>query len=239
MFVESEHNFEILREINFSLFGMGPKYRRRAERMKPDDRVLFYVQGLRKWPASATITSNYFEDDTPMWKPMTKNDSFRYRISLKANIVLDECDYIDAKLLAPRLEYIKRWIPEDWPLAFWDRLHLLPQADFRLIEDEMQRIASKMTPREDPTSTDVDEGGTSRNNRVSQIQNLVDSTRTSEPVICRENEIDMESYPDGDANALMETSNHTSSGVNDGEHGSEVVSNPIPDLETQEAEEEH
>ena len=57
MFVESEHNFEILREINFSLFGMAPKYRRRADRMKPDDRVLFYVQGLRKWPASATIAA--------------------------------------------------------------------------------------------------------------------------------------------------------------------------------------
>ena len=39
MFVESSQNFEVLKEINFSLFGMGPRYRKRAERMKPDDRV--------------------------------------------------------------------------------------------------------------------------------------------------------------------------------------------------------
>ena len=54
--------------------------------------------------------------------------------------MLDEPDYIDALLLAPRLQYLKRWMPEDWPLAFFDRLHLLPQKDFRLVEGEMQRI---------------------------------------------------------------------------------------------------
>ena len=146
MFVESAQNFEVLKEINFSLFGMGPKYRRRAERMKPDDRVLFYVKGLRKWPASATIASTYFEDNSPLWSPTTRNESFQYRVKLRADIVLDEEDYIDALLLAPQLEYIKRWVPEDWPLAFWDRLHLLPQTDFRLIEGEMQRIASNKGP---------------------------------------------------------------------------------------------
>ena len=111
MFVESAQNFEVLKEINFSLFGMGPKYRRRAERMKPDDRVLFYVKGLRKWPASATIASTYFEDDSPLWSPTTRNESFQYRVKLRADIVLDEEDYIDALLLAPQLEYIKRWVP--------------------------------------------------------------------------------------------------------------------------------
>jgi hypothetical protein len=44
-------------------------------------------------------------------------------------------------ILGPRLDYVKRWAPENWPLAFWDRLHLLPQRDFRLIEGEMERIA--------------------------------------------------------------------------------------------------
>ena len=59
MFVESPENLLVHKEMNFSLFGMGPRYRRRAERMKPDDRVLFYVKGLRKWPATATITSGH------------------------------------------------------------------------------------------------------------------------------------------------------------------------------------
>ena len=51
-------------------------------------------------------------------------------------------DIGDAMILGPRLEYVKKWLPENWPLAFLDRLHLLPQRDFRLIEGEMRRITS-------------------------------------------------------------------------------------------------
>ena len=140
MFVESPENFEIIKEMGITLFGMGPKYRQRAERMAPKDRVLFYVKGIRKWPATATISSTYFQDDSPVFKGAFKGERFNYRVRLTPNIVLDEPDYIDARLLAPSLQYLKRWVPEDWPLAFFDRLHLLPQKDFRLIEGEMQRI---------------------------------------------------------------------------------------------------
>ena len=140
MFVESPENFEIIKEMGVTLFGMGPKYRQRAERMAPKDRVLFYVKGMRKWPATATISSTCFEDDSPVFKQSVSGEQFNYRVRLTPNIVLDEPDYIDALLLAPRLQYLKRWMPEDWPLAFFDRLHLLPQKDFRLVEGEMQRI---------------------------------------------------------------------------------------------------
>ena len=140
MFVESPENFEIIKEMGVTLFGMGPKYRQRAERMAPKDRVLFYVKGMRKWPATATISSTCFEDDSPVFKQSVRGERFTYRVKLTPNIVLDEPDYIDALLLAPSLHYLKRWVPEDWPLAFIDRLHLLPQRDFRLVEGEMQRI---------------------------------------------------------------------------------------------------
>jgi hypothetical protein len=56
-------------------------------------------------------------------------------------------------MLAPRLEYVRRWVPEDWPLAFFDKLHLIPQKDFRLIEGEMQRLQSRRP------------GGSSRNHK--------------------------------------------------------------------------
>ena len=138
--MESPENFEIIKEMGLTLFGMGPKFRQRAERMAPNDRVLFYVKGVRKWPATATISSTCFQDDSPIFKTTFKGERFNYRIKLTPNIILDEPDYIDAMLLAPRLQYLKRWVPEDWPLAFVDRLHLLPQKDFRLVEGEMQRL---------------------------------------------------------------------------------------------------
>ena len=141
--MESQENFQIIRELGVTLFGMGRRFKRRAERMSPDDRVLFYVKGLRKWPATATIASESFEDASPVFKSDVDGEEFPFRVKLTPDIVLDEPDYIDALLLAPRLDYVKRWAAEDWPLAFFDRLHLLPQRDFRLIEGEMRRIAKR------------------------------------------------------------------------------------------------
>ena len=140
MFAETPENFAIIREMGVTLFGMGRRFRRRAERMSPNDRVLFYVKGMRKWPASATITSECFEDDSEVFDSPDPRERFPFRVKLRPNIILDESDYIDAMLLAPRLDYVRRWEPKDWPLAFFDRLHLLPQKDFRLIEGEMERI---------------------------------------------------------------------------------------------------
>lgn len=142
MIAESPENFEITKSLGFTLYGAGPKHRRRAERMQPDDRMLYYVKGLRKWTATATVTSRSFEERTDIWVPNRRRDVFPYRVKTAPDIVLDEEDYIDALMLAPRLEYVKRWAPEDWPLAFFDRLHLLPQRDFRLIEGEMKRNLS-------------------------------------------------------------------------------------------------
>ena len=143
MVVQSEENFEISREMGFKLHGLASRYRRRAQRMEPDDRVLYYVSELRSWPATATITSRYFEERSRIWKYDGRREDFPYRINLSPAIVLDENDYIDALVLGPRLEYVKRWPPETWPLAFRDSLHLLPQRDFRLIEGEMKRVLAQ------------------------------------------------------------------------------------------------
>ena len=156
MFVESPENFEIIREMGVTLFGMGRRFRRRAERMSPPDRVLFYVKGIRKWPATATIASPCFEDSSPVFNSGVVGESFPFRVKLTPDILLEEADYIDALLLAPRLDYVRRWPPEDWPLAFSDRLHLLPQRDFRLIEGEMERIARR--GMRDPAGAASEEG---------------------------------------------------------------------------------
>ena len=143
MVAESDENFRISRDLGFTLHGLGNKYRRRAQRMQPNDRILFYVTQLRKWTLTATITSRSFVEHKPTWNSSRRGDDYPYRVKMSPDIVLEEEDYIDARILAPSLEYLKRWIPEDWPLAFYDRLHLLSQRDFRLIEGEMKRHFSK------------------------------------------------------------------------------------------------
>ena len=149
MVVQTPENHEITRGQGFTLHGLTSKQRRRARRMEPDDRILFYVGGeVRKWTAIVTVTSKYFEDRTPIWESNgSRRELYPYRVKTTPSIVLDEADYIEARILAPRLEYVKRWPPELWPLAFFDTLHLIPQRDYRLIEAEMRRIRREKRSR--------------------------------------------------------------------------------------------
>ena len=149
MVVQTPENHEITRGQGFTLHGLTSKQRRRARRMEPDDRILFYVAGeVRKWTAIVTVTSKYFEDRTPIWESNgSRRELYPYRVKTTPSIVLDEGDYIEALILAPRLEYVKRWPPELWPLAFFDTLHLIPQRDYRLIEAEMRRIRREKRSR--------------------------------------------------------------------------------------------
>jgi hypothetical protein len=142
MFAQSEDNFQITKNMDFRLHGLGAKYRRRADRMQPDDNVLYYVSDTKRWTALATIRSKAFEDRSPLWTPTQRGEDFRYRVKMEPRLVLEDEEAIDALMLAPRLEYLKRWAPELWPLAFIDSVHLLPQRDFRLIEAEMKRVSA-------------------------------------------------------------------------------------------------
>ena len=156
MVVQTSENYGITEEMGFTMHGLGAKYRRRAQRMQPDDKMLFYLRDLRKWPAVASITSKFFEERTPVWKPTRRGEDFRFRVKIRPDFVLKEEDYIDGLILGPRLEYVKRWPPERWPLAFQDSLHLLSQRDFRLIEGEIRRIVNKARRQRDSERRELD-----------------------------------------------------------------------------------
>lgn len=190
MVVQTPENHEITRGQGFTLHGLTSKQRRRARRMEPDDRILFYVGGeIRKWTAIAVVKSKYFEDRTPIWESNgSRQELFPYRVKTTPSIVLDEADYIEARILAPRLEYVKRWPPELWPLAFFDTLHLIPQRDYRLIESEMKRIRRQKrsrgrrgdySGRRDELPSPVDE---SRSDSSEEVTESGEAEHTGDPV---------------------------------------------------------
>src|SRR5678815_5863759 len=63
----SPENFSIMRDMRFGLLGLRSRHRKKAERVAVGDRVLYYVLTERIFPATATVTSAYFEDRHPMW----------------------------------------------------------------------------------------------------------------------------------------------------------------------------
>lgn len=139
MVVCNEENFGISRDLKFTKQGLKGEYRRKVQRVETEDRILYYVSGIRKFTATATVTAPYEEDETEVWKK-EGSSGWPYRVGIKPEMVLEEHQYMEAGLLAHRLEYIRRWPPENWYLAFQGNLHLLPKDDFFLIESEMKKL---------------------------------------------------------------------------------------------------
>jgi len=147
MMTLSETNFHITKDLNFTIQGLSRSLRKRAQRMQPDDRMLYYIEGKQQFAATVTLTSTSFEDHQLIWESKNAKEDFPHRVSLKLNYVLNDNSLIDAKEIGPRLDYVKKWIPEMWYLAFFGGLHLLPKKDFNLIEDEIRRSATGIRPQ--------------------------------------------------------------------------------------------
>jgi hypothetical protein len=149
---QSPGNFAITRSMNFSLLGLRTRHRRKAERMAVGDRVLYYVLEARIFPATATVTSAYFEDHQPIWANREREDDpSPYRVHTEPAIVLEPWEGLDASAIAPRLLYLKRWPPEQWYLALQGEVHLLSAQDFQVVENEMRRVLeSRPAGRERP-----------------------------------------------------------------------------------------
>ena len=147
MVVTGPENFEITRRLGFTVHGLKAHQQRKAKRLEPGDRMLYYIGGRRFFGATATVTSQYFQDDSPAWEKEGVS-SWAFGVKIKPEIVLDEGELIDARQLAPRLDYVRRWPPEDWYMAFaQSNLHLLPKKDFLLVEEEMRKIKRKRSRR--------------------------------------------------------------------------------------------
>src|SRR2546423_15430775 len=105
----SPENYAITHGQHFSLLGLRSRHRKKAERVALGDRVLYYVLNDRIFPATATVTSAYFEDRHPTWiNPERKDDPFPYRVHTQPNLVLEAGRRRHGAALAPPLPHLQR-----------------------------------------------------------------------------------------------------------------------------------
>ncbi len=151
MVVLDQQNLDITREKGFKIQGIDSRNRRKAVRITPEDRLLFYVEDQKGFAATATVTSEHFEQNTRIWKYYVKDELFPNRVKIKPDLLLEPDDYIDAREIAPTLEYVKKWPAEHWPLAFFGMLHIVPQRDFNLLEEEIRKASEAAEKRKPAT----------------------------------------------------------------------------------------
>ena len=135
--------FAVLRNRSFDQLGLGRAQKKRVQRMEIGDRVLLYVSQWRVFPAIAIVDSGHFEHHERLWPSSNPEEDYPWRVRLKQAIILRDHEYLDARLISPRLQYVRRWAPEWWELAFIGPLHLIPKQDFQMMEEEMRKRAPR------------------------------------------------------------------------------------------------
>ncbi len=146
MLAVSPAYYEAVYAQNFTVLGLAKAHKKRAQRMEVGDRVLYFVTGELVFAATATVTGTYFEDQKPIFPEGSGGETYSFRVKTRPGIILDKDHQIDGRLIAPRLDYVRRWTPELWPLAFVELLHLAPKTDFLLLETEMKRAQRRNRP---------------------------------------------------------------------------------------------
>jgi len=103
--VGSPENFEIARERGFDMFGFKSSRRRESATMQPGDKLIFYLTGIMKFGGIADITSEVYEDRTPVFKSEKKAaEDYPFRVSTKPDRILDRDQWLDVKSYADKLE---------------------------------------------------------------------------------------------------------------------------------------
>lgn len=106
--------------------------------------MTWYVTGVKAFAGTATITSEYYEDHTVIWKSTNKNRSeelYPYRFSIKADVVLEEDEFIDAEPVARQMSHVSKWPAANWTLAFQGNVHKIDAGDFNIIEAAIKSAA--------------------------------------------------------------------------------------------------
>lgn len=143
MLCTTQENFDITKDRGFDIQGVDTRNRRKAVRMSPEDRIVYYVTDARGFAATATVTSEHFEDHEEIWKHHREQEDFPHRVEIQVDLSLEPSYYVDGYQVGPTLEYVKKWAPEHWDLAFFGMLHIIPQRDFNFLEEEIQRAAER------------------------------------------------------------------------------------------------
>ncbi|GIW05663.1 MAG: hypothetical protein KatS3mg060_0468 [Dehalococcoidia bacterium] len=148
MLVSSPANFEVSRARGFDLAGMKSRHRKKAEAVRAGDRVLFYLTGRQAFGGSATATGPFFESHEPIWSSKKDGEEYPFRFPIRPDIILEPDQFVAAESLLPQLEWVKKWPPAHWHLAFQGNVHQLPEHDFATIEEALR--AAKGASADEP-----------------------------------------------------------------------------------------
>ncbi|MDQ3043630.1 MAG: EVE domain-containing protein [Chloroflexota bacterium] len=143
--VSSAENFARTASLGFTVKGLKSRHRKKADRMRPGDRFIYYVTGKKAFAAVATVKSRYFESHERIWESSDASkggEEYPFRVKISADLVLDSEQFQPAEELARQMDYARKWPAEHWTLAFQGNVHEVHVPDFELIRGAIASRAS-------------------------------------------------------------------------------------------------
>jgi predicted RNA-binding protein len=146
--VGSAENLEATQAHGFTVQGFKSRHRKKAEAMRPGDRLVYYVTGIQGFAAIARVTSDAFEDHTPIWKskdPKKAAEAYPWRVQIEPEIALPPGVYLPAEDIALQLHHVQKWPKDHWRLAFQGQLHRIDEHDYELIRTALVQAANRQS----------------------------------------------------------------------------------------------
>ncbi len=141
LLVSTPENFEVSRERRFDLAAMKSRHEKKAQRVQPGDKVVFYVTGQMAIAGLAEVKSTYFISEDPVWHSEKSGETYPFRFQITPELVLQKGDFVPVMDWVHEMQYVRKWPPEHWRLAFQGNVHLIPEEDYRLIEGKLRARA--------------------------------------------------------------------------------------------------
>jgi predicted RNA-binding protein len=137
-------NYEIAMKRKFDMFGFKSTRRRESGEMRPGDKLVFYLTGVKAFAGIATVTSEAYEEHNKVFRSEKKpGEDFPFRVKTKADIALTEGQWLSVPDYVPLLEFTRKGAMKSWGMAFQGNLHKISDADFKLLERAMRAAAKK------------------------------------------------------------------------------------------------
>lgn len=143
--VSSVDNWQKTKDLDFTIQGLKSRHRKKAEQMRPGDKIVYYCTGVKAFAGISTITSEYFESDELIWASSNAKragEQYPFRVKIEGDLALDNDDFVSAEPLARQMTYAKKWPAEHWTLAFQGNVHLVPEEDYVLIRTAIENAGA-------------------------------------------------------------------------------------------------
>lgn len=134
--VGSPENFARTAELGFTVQGLKSRHRKKAERMQPGDKIVYYITGRKAFGGVATIESPYYEDHELIWKSSDAKkaaEDYPFRVKISPDLILPLEEAIPAEPVARQMTYVAKWPANNWTLAFQGNVHEIGEGDYQLI----------------------------------------------------------------------------------------------------------